>query len=289
VTVDAAGIARAQALLVAHRPEEALRELAALPAGAATSPMAYQLRATALNRLERSAEAADAARAGLAAGGPDPDLLGELGHALREQGDLPAAERALLDGLALAPADVDLLCAYSRLCMDAGQLEKAAMLVERAVAGAPEAQIVYATRIRLAYAQGKDAEAQRISRDFVAAYPESPAAHAALGGTSAVRGQIRPAYAGLRQAAAGAPTDADFAAAAMQARVASHPLLWPLRPIERFGAIKTWLVAVAVIFGLRAAGLAPLAVLAALLWFAICVYSWVVPPLMRRWMLRRWR
>jgi tetratricopeptide (TPR) repeat protein len=274
---------------MAHRPADALSELSSLSAGEATSPAAFYLRAAALNTLERWSEAAQAARAGLEAGGPKPELLGQLSQSLRNLGDLPGAERAILDALALAPTDVDHLCAYARLCTDAGQLAKAAKLVDRAAAEAPEAAVVYASRIRLALAQGRDAEAQRISKAFVAAYPESPAAHAALGGTSAVRGQVKHAYAGLRQAAAGAPTEHEFGEAAMEARMATHPLLWPLRPIERFGAIKVWLVVIAAIFGLRVIGLTPLAAALGLFWLVFCVYSWVVPPLVRRVMMRRWR
>jgi hypothetical protein len=32
-----------------------------------------------------------------------------------------------------------------------------------------------------------------------------------------------------------------------------------------------------------------LSVAFALFWALLCVYSWVVPPLVRRWMLRHWR
>ncbi|MBW3534460.1 MAG: O-antigen ligase family protein, partial [Gemmatimonadetes bacterium] len=56
----------------------------------------HALRAAALGTLERWREAADAARAGLAASGPNPVLLGQLGKARHELGDLPGAERALL-------------------------------------------------------------------------------------------------------------------------------------------------------------------------------------------------
>jgi tetratricopeptide (TPR) repeat protein len=282
-------LARAEALLLANRPEDALRELATLPAGDAVGARAFELRCAALLDLERWTEAVDAARSGLAAGGPDPDLLRMLGRAEHELGRLETAERALLDGLALAPSDVRLLCAYARLCIAAGQLPKATRLVERAAAEQPHAAVVYATRAELAYARGDDRAAQQISREFVAEYPESPVAHALLGGTSAERGQVNAAYAGLRQAAAAEPTTRQYADAALSARIARHPLLLPVRPVIRFGVVKTWLVAVAVIFGLRLVGLPMLSFVAAMVWLALCVYSWTVPPLVSRWMKRRWR
>ena len=280
--------ARARALLLAHRPAEALAELAALPAVDAISAEAAILRGFALIRLDRYPEAADAARAGLQAGGPDPDLLRLLGRAEQEMGHLEVAERALLDGLAMAPSDPDLLCAYARLCLAVGQVDKAGRLVDRAAAQNPDSPAVYIARVQVAHARGDDREAQRISREYVAAYPEDPSAHALLGSMSAFRGQMGPAYDGMRQAAAGAPNEQAYAESALEMKLARHPLLAPVRPIMRFGPLKTWVAAIVVIYGLRALGLPALAAVAAGLWLLLCVYSWVVPPLVRRWMRHHW-
>nr|WP_221374781.1 hypothetical protein [Actinoplanes polyasparticus] len=279
----------AQALLATGRPEQALTQLSMLPANEVTGSYAMQLRCAALSQLDRWTEVGDAARAALAANGPDPDLLLWLGRAEHEARRDQQAERAFLDGLALAPNDVDLLCAYADLCAGDGQLEKAGKLVDLAAARAPQAPVVYATRIQLAHARGDDREAQRISREFVGAHPDNPVAHALLGGTSAARGHVDAAYEGFRQAAAARPTEQVFAESAMELRVARHPLMRPLRPILRFGALKTWLVAVTLIIGLRAIGLPVLGGLLGFVWLAFCVYSWVVPPLVRKWVLRSWR
>jgi predicted Zn-dependent protease len=280
---------RAQALLVAGRAEQALAELGSLPVAEAVGPAAMRLRCVALVQLDRWPEVADAARAGLAAGGPDPGLLLWLGRALAELGHAQDAERALLDGLALAPADVDLLCAYADVCLRHGQVDKAAKLVALAAAEDPHDPSVYVARVQVAHARGDDREAQRISREFVGAYPDNPAANALLGGTSAVRGQIRNAYAGYRKAAAEMPTEQSFAESAVELQIAQHPLMAPLRPVLRFGTWKTWGAVVALIFGLRMLRLPALAGLVGLAWLVFCVYSWVVPPLVRRWVLRRWR
>ncbi|MDY7087426.1 MAG: hypothetical protein SYR96_20190 [Actinomycetota bacterium] len=279
---------RAQALLATGRAEQALTELSTLPANEVTGSSAMQLRCAALSRLDRWAEVGEAARAGLAANGPDPDLLLWLGRAEHEAGRDEAAERALLDGLALAPDDVDLLCAYADLCAANGQLDKAGKLAGLAAAQAPQAPVVYATRIQVAHARGDDREAQRISREFVGVHPGNPVAHALLGGTSAARGHVDTAYEGFRQAAAARPSEAVFAESALELRVARHPLMLPLRPVLRFGALKTWLAAVACILLLRAAGLPVLAGLLGLTWLVFCVYSWVVPPLVRKWVRRGW-
>jgi hypothetical protein len=160
--------------------------------------------------------------------------------------------------------------------------------VALAQAEEPEAAGVFSTRVQVAHARGDDRAAQRIAQEFVAVHPENPVAHALLGGMSAVRGQVDPAYAGLRQAAATAPAEQSFAEAAMDLRIAKHPLMLPVRPFIRFGPLKTWLAALVVIYGLRLAGLPILAVAAGLIWALLCVYSWVVPPLLRRWIRRHW-
>jgi tetratricopeptide (TPR) repeat protein len=279
---------RAQALLTAGRAEQALAELGRLPAAEAVGPLAMRLRCVALVQLDRWPEVADTARAGLAAGGPDPGLLLWLGRALAEQGHGQAAERALLDGLALAPTDVDLLCAYADVCLAHGQVDKAARLVAMAAAEDPHDPAVYVARVQLAHARGDDREAQRVAREFVGAHPENPAANALLGGTSAARGQIRNAYAGYRRAVAAMPTEQSFAESAIELKIAQHPLMLPLRPLLRFGTWKTWGAVLALMLGLRVVGQPVLAGLVAVVWFGFCVYSWVVPPLVRRWLLRRW-
>lgn len=281
-----APLARAEALLETGRAEEALHELATLPAEDALSVVAMRLRCAALSRLDRWAEVGDAARAGLGTTGPDPDLLYWLGRAEQRAGRPAVAERVLLDGLALAPTDVDLLCAYADLCLDNGQVDKAAKLVDMAAAQAPRAPMVYAARVQVAFARGDDRAAQQISREFVGAYPDNPAAHALLGSVSASRGQVDAAYAGFRRAAATMPGEQVFAESALEMRAARHPLMLPLRPILRFGPVKTWLVVVVLVFGLRTAGVPVLAGVLGLTWVLYCVYSWVVPPLVRRWVRR---
>jgi len=289
VTAPQPVLERVQALLLARRPEQALTELGTLPAAEVTGPVAMLLRCVALSQLGRWSEVGEAARAGLSAAGPDPGLLLWLARAERESGRDQAAERVLLDGLALDPHDVDLLCEYAELCADNGQADKAGKLVGLAAAQDPHAPLVYGTRVRVALARGDDREAERISREFVAAYPESPTAHALLGGASAARGRIDAAYDGFRRAAAAMPAEPAFAAAALELKVARHPLMAPLRPVARIGALKVWLAAVAVMTVLRMLHLGPLAVAAAVIWVTFCVYSWVVPPLVRRWVRRGWR
>jgi len=277
-------IAKAWALLEADRAEQALAELSRLNSDQALSAAAFHLRGQALIRLERWNEVDDNARRGLAEVGPDPVLLGQLGFALVEAGHYSHAERAFLDALALAPHDIDLLCGYARLCLNAGQADKAKQLWRRAAAYDPHHRAVMVTRVVIAIGVADDREAQRASDAFLAEYPADPVALALQGQVAEMRG--RSGYGSIRQAVAADPADRDYADLAWEAKFYAHPLMLPLRPLFRLGTVKSWLLAVGVIFGLRLVGLGGLSFLAAMIWIALCVYSWIVPPLVRKWVFR---
>lgn len=280
--------ARATALLEADRPEQALAELSRLGGAAATDRRAYRLRVAALARLDRWDEVAATARHGLAEVGPDAELLGRLGQALHERGELAAAERALLDALALDAHDPWLLCQYAGLCASVGQPDKAGRLLERAAAVAPDSPAVHATRVQLAYARGDDREAERVAREFLGRHPDDPAALAMHGGMSVTTGRVGQAHRSFARAVAHDPTDADYAEAAWESRVYAHPLLLPLRPLYRFG-VRLWLVAAGSILALNLVGLSGVAAVVGLTWALYCVWSWVAPPLVRRLVRGRWR
>jgi tetratricopeptide (TPR) repeat protein len=275
-------LARAWALLDAGRPEQALDQLARVPAALVEDPGVVIARAEALVRLERWKEAARAARQGLVAAGPDPNLLGLLGLALGAMGDYPAAERAYLDGLREAPHHVYLLCRYALLCLVANQVEKATELTDLAAAIDPHHPMVYVARIETAFVRGGDRAAERASREFLALYPDSATALAMHGATAARRGRTTTAFASMRQAVAAEPTDPHYAEAAREARVNAHPLLVPLRPMYRLGVLPTWAAAAGVIVGSRLLAFETVAGTATVLWLLYVTYSWVAPPLVQR-------
>ncbi|GAA3111512.1 Flp pilus assembly protein TadD [Kribbella aluminosa] len=270
------------------RPERVLDELQGLSGDEALDYRAYLFRGAALHALERNAEAVDVLRDGLAQHGPFPAMLHVLGSSLRSEGRLPEAEAAFLQGLSLDPNDPDLLIGYAHVCLAAGQAEKAGALVERAASHAPESVAVSAARAQVAFALGKDRDMHRHSSEALAYDPEDPNARALHGTASMLTGDSRAGYDSLRSAAAAQPGDEDLRAAAREAKLFNHPLMLPLRPFARVNPLVVWVGAVVVIYGLRAVGLGPLSFAFAMIWLVFCVYSWVVPPLVRRWINRRW-
>jgi Flp pilus assembly protein TadD len=274
-------------LQIGH-PERTLDELHGLTGDAALDYRAYLFRGAALHALDRNAEAVDVLRDGLGQHGPFLPMLHVLGSSLRSEGRLPEAEAVFLQGLSLDPNEPDLLIGYAHVCLAAGQAQKASALVERAASHAPESAVVSAARAQVAFALGKDRDMHRHSTEALSHDPEDPGARALHGTASMLTGDPRSGYTSLASAAASQPGDADLRAAAREAKLVNHPLLLPLRPFARFNPLVVWIGAVVIIYGLRAAGLAPLSFAFAMIWLAFCVYSWVAPPLVRRWLNRKW-
>ncbi|GAA3539302.1 tetratricopeptide repeat protein [Kribbella ginsengisoli] len=274
-------------LQIGH-PERTLDELQGLWGDAALDYRAFLFRGAALHALDRNSEAIDVLRAGLSHYGQSTPLLQLLGSALRAAGQLQEAEAVYLQGLSLDPNEPDLLLGYAIVCLAAGQTEKASALVERAASFAPESAAVSSARAQVAFAQGRHKDMRRHSQEALSVDPEDPGAQALHGTASMLTGDARSGYRSLASAAASNPADSDLRGAAREAKLINHPLLAPLRPFQRFNPLVVWICAIAVIYGLRYAGFGLLASVAAIGWFAFCIYSWVAPPLVRRMINRKW-
>jgi Flp pilus assembly protein TadD len=274
-------------LQIGH-PERTLDELQGLWGDAAVDYRAFLFRGAALHSLDRNSEAIDVLRDGLSHHGPSVPLLQLLGSALRAVGQLQEAESVYLQGLSVNPNEPDLLLGYAIVCLMAGQTEKAAALVERAASFAPESAAVSSARAQVAFAQGRHQDMRRHSQEALSVDPEDPGAQALHGTASMLTGDARSGYRSLASAAASNPADGDLRGAAREAKLINHPLLRPLRPFQRFNPLVVWICAIAIIYGLRYAGLGVLATVAAIGWFVFCIYSWVAPPLVRRLINRKW-
>jgi tetratricopeptide (TPR) repeat protein len=250
-------------------------------------PEYWQLRATALVDLDRHAEAVDAAARGLDL---DPDDIGLLlmsALAQRELGDLAAAERALLAALRLDPENAALLSQYALLVAHAGQLDKARRLLDEAERLDPLAGYVVHARGVVAYLAGDDEAAARHAEAILAEHPEESAAHLLRGSVLSQRGWSRAARRHFETAARLDPADAEVADVARRSRWATHPLMWPLLPFQRFGPGKVWLAYIALFVVTAGLGIGWLTLALVATYLFLVVYSWVVPPLLLRWLKQR--
>jgi cytochrome c-type biogenesis protein CcmH/NrfG len=273
----------AQRYIEIGRPQQALTALSSLDSEEAASVEAHRLRGFAFLGIEDFGRAADEARDGLEQDPADVGLLYLLASAEEQQFRLAEAESAILAALEQDPDDVELLCRYAEILMRGCELGKAERVLDAAAAAEPDSVVVLGARQSLAYLRGRDREAKRLSRELLAIDPQSVRGHRMLGVYEINRGNAWSAADRFGEAVRDDPTDELYAADAREARrMARNPLWWPTLFFARVGVVTSWVVAVAVIVGLGALGLTSAAAIALVAWWAICIWSWVVPPILNR-------
>jgi tetratricopeptide (TPR) repeat protein len=286
---DPQQMALAEHYLDVGQPRRTLDLLSSADGESFEGPDFWRLRAAALYELERYEEASRTAGEGLARDPHWIPLLHIRAMAEAELDRLADAERSILAALELDPEDPYLLCGYARIAAHGGQLDKAERLVEEAARVDPENPRVLHMRSFMAYLRGHDRKAQRLSDEALSFDPEDSAAHRMRGAALLQRGDVRGAKRSFETAIRDDPTDRALGEAVRGTRVATHPLLWPVLPLERLGVAGSWVAAMAVIFGLRALGLGTASGIALVVWIAIVVYSWTAAPAAVRWLERRQR
>ncbi|MCY1063652.1 tetratricopeptide repeat protein [Nannocystis sp. RBIL2] len=200
------------------------------------------------------------------------------------------AEAVVLERLRDDPADPVALTDYARLLLHVFQLDKARALVAEALRCAPDDAAAQVLDAVLHVIQGDDrAAADRLAR-LVAADPE--AAHVAWTAMLVLseRGHPRQALEIGRQLLRTSPDNPRLVDAVIELRLASHWSMLPLWPILRGGWVASavlWAVAVFGLILLRPFVHEVVLLVLALLYLALLLYSYVGPPLLRRWL--RWR
>jgi predicted Zn-dependent protease len=279
----------AQHFLEIGQPERALEHLQRADSDTIESPFFWHLQGRAHYDLEKYTQAITAVKKGLALSPDARYLLYLLCNCHSCLGDLAAAERAILSGLHQNPEDPQLLCRYAVLVSEAGQLEKAQRLLDKAAQIAPDHPAVANTRITLAYLRGDDKEATAVSRQTLSQNPHNLYGQYMLGGALAAQGKVYSANRHFQSAARLDPTDKTVTGSTRQSRLQTHWLLIPLWPAQRFGPVAIWIAAIVIIFSLNALDLNKIANGFTLVYIIWVVYSWVVPPLLKRWLQRKYR
>lgn len=264
------------------RPHEALEALAGLDAETARTAEAVHLRGFAHFGAQEWDEAATVAREGLQDEPGDEGLLYLLSLAEEQRGDLTEAERAILAALAEDPQQPELLAQYADVLMRAGQLPKAEQVLGHACAVDPDSPEVLGSRLSLTYLRHDRRGVERLTGELLAMDPESRRAHRMLGVLALERGKPAVAEEHFGQAVRSDPTDQHAAGYARVSRKLRNPLWWPSLFFGRLGVAATWIGAMVVIFGLRGLGLETAALIATVVWLALCLWSWIATPILNR-------
>ena len=274
--------------LEVNKPQQALDALQSPGSDLLDNPWFWLFRGWAHYDLDQRTLAIQAIQKGLATAPEHPNLLFLLAICQERDKNLVAAEQAILRALQQYPENSSMLCFYARILAQGDQLPKAERVLDRARQQDPEEPEVQRTAAILSYLRGDDRRAAQISLESLRSDPDDIRSRHALGAALLRQGRVTAGNRHLKAAVHLEPERKDFADSARVGRVAAHWLLLPLRPLYRIGTVGVWFGAIAIIFILTAAGLDAIAKWFAIAYFALCVYSWVVPPLIKRWYRRRY-
>jgi tetratricopeptide (TPR) repeat protein len=207
---------------------------------------------------------------------------------LTEGGELPQAEQLALAMIHDHPQSPDLYAAYGRVMLRALDFPKARALALEALRMDPEndfALRVLALCDLIELPRGTDSAALR---RLLADNPDDQHTLHLVVAALVHSGDHRAALRGARELLRAQPNDAQVLGLVQALSVQNHWSMLPLWPLQRFGwgaSIALWLGGVVLVRTVNqshpgAAGALSMVIL------AYVVYSWVWPPLLKRWLLR---
>jgi tetratricopeptide (TPR) repeat protein len=254
------------------------------------------LRAHALFQLDRWDEAAHAAQAGLERDAEDVELLDVLALAELERGREKEALARIDAALELAPDVADLhahraliLARRNRRSFRLTSFREARAAVDEALRLDPHSEVALRVRAQVALLSGDTRHADEYADEVISAEPDDEFAHLVRGSVHADRADFKRALRHFEEAARLNPESPDAGDALREARVGAHPLLAIVRPVWRFGRMRSWLVYMAVISALALARLPSIRYAVIGIWLTMIVLSWAAPPLLRRYYDRKRR
>lgn len=239
---------------------------------------------------DREASARDTLRRVLAI---DPDhlpgrvLMFEL---LVSAGELPDAEAMILALLREAPRDADLWARYSRLMLRALHLRKARDLAREALRLEPHSEAALRAQALCDLVTLRRATDSASLQKMLAANPDD--VHTLMLVCAALQqaGRPRAALAVAKELLRARPADDRLLGLVKALRWQTHWTLWPLWPLQRFGwagSIGLWLGAVVAFRLLPKVADPQLVSLLSNALLGYVAYSWIWPPLLKRWLDRR--
>jgi tetratricopeptide (TPR) repeat protein len=212
---------------------------------------------------------------------PARQLLAAL---LIERNEYADAELLLIGLLREYPESADLYGRYARLMLRTLHLHKAEKLAREGLRYDPENdECLLAAALCDTARGGRQSEA--LAR-LLTAHPESLSTVHALVVALVDGGRIDEAHRLAQGAMRADPANENLVTLVRELRIQNHWTMKPLWPLQRWGwgaSIAMWIGGIVLIRGL-AKSAPELATPVAIVWLTYAVYSWVWPPLIRRFL-----
>lgn len=205
-----------------------------------------------------------------------------------EKNNLRDAEQVIVELLRDYPEHAPYYARYAELMIRAMQLQKARALCEEGLKYDPHDAGCLGARALCDFIEQPSASTSHSLQQLLVRHPQSTRTLVLILIALEDRGDFRGALRIAQELVRAQPDNAEFVRIASHLKATTHWSMLPLWPILRWGwaaSIALWLVGAA---SVRIVGQSdPVAALMLAIFILVYViYSWVWPPLLRRWMAR---
>ena len=187
------------------------------------------------------------------------------------------------------PDDAELLARYARLMLVTGHLQKAERLAEEALRREPDSESALLVQTLLAITAGKHSAAEQSLSQLIARDPEAEHLARTLFYLLLQQRRFRDAEKIGQQLLRSRPDSLELVEALIEIRQHTHWAAIPAYPFTRFGwagVAGVWVIGMAGSRLLR--GYSPAAAdVFSWSYIGLCIYSWVYPTVLRRWIRAR--
>ncbi|WP_010493104.1 tetratricopeptide repeat protein [Paenibacillus elgii] len=230
--------------------------------------------------LEHYREAEDHLQEALVLGYDKEAVFEWLGDVYTKTKRWVEAERAYLDALGDNPESARVHASYAMLLRETGHHDKAGQLMRKALELDPEDD--YVVRSHYMFALTKDSRLQQIQslERLIQVSGDQIAIEVHLGLDALYRDRLTEARDHFRQAFLLDPTNKELAALLEELDWGRHPILVPLRLVEKIGGpMVVYVVGLGAMLGTRALGWEQATIVLLVLYFTYLIYSWTAKPL----------
>ena len=199
------------------------------------------------------------------------------------------AEGVVLELLREYPEDALLYGRYSILMLESMQVDKAGQLAARAIAIDPDNEVALTASVlhQLVTDPGEPAT-QRLN-ELVSRYPDTVSTLLMVVAVLSEQDQNKEALRIAQEVLRHSPDSQGVVDLVIALKTSSHWSMVPLRPLQKWGwgaSIAIWFVMIMLLRNAEGTPIEPYALPLAIAFIGYVIYSWVWPPILKRWVGR---
>jgi tetratricopeptide (TPR) repeat protein len=211
-----------------------------------------------------------------------------LFDALKDEGRLPEAERIIIDLLKDYPEHAPFYGEYAMLMYQAMHLKKARALAEEGMKYDPDELNCMYVRLLCDFIDKRKNSETHSLQQLLARYPDAMQTMVSLVLVLVKRGRFRAALQVSQELLRAEPHNKDVLDIVLDLKAAAHWTMLPLWPLQRWGYVASFIIwlggivvfSIVVRYDEEAGGSLILALI------VYVIYSWVWPPIVRRWIVK---